>query len=163
MTSSETQYATSATSTHDFEFDVTSYSDADLSGYEFHYTIDGTNSTMSGSQTLGLGQSEAFSFSLGLGDYSVSVSVYNASGELISETGEYSLSVVPPIPNFTLTPIFFNIFDANFSLGRSFLLSSSSCLKTDTPEALLASKNITKNVIYELKRKFFLLKSLISK
>ena len=84
LTSSETQYATSATSTHDFEFDVTSYSDANLSGYEFHYTIDGTNSTMSGSQTLGLGESEAFSFSLGLGDYSVSVSVYNASGELIS-------------------------------------------------------------------------------
>ena len=58
---------------------------------------------MSGSQTLGLGESEAFSFSLGLGDYSVSVSVYNASGELISETVEYSLSVIPPIPNFTLT------------------------------------------------------------
>ena len=103
LTSSETQYATSATSTYDFEFDVTSYSDADLSGYEFHYTIDGTNSTMSSSQTLGLGESEAFSFSLGLGDYSVSVSEYNASGELISETVEYSLSVVPPIPNFTLT------------------------------------------------------------
>ena len=29
--------------------------------------------------------------------------MYNASGELISETVEYSLSVVPPIPNFTLT------------------------------------------------------------
>ncbi len=103
LTSSETQYATSATSTHDFEFDVTSYSEANLSGYEFHYTIDGSNSTMSGSQTLGLGESEAFSFSLGLGDYSVSVSVYNASGELISETTEYTLSVVPPIPNFSLT------------------------------------------------------------
>ena len=58
---------------------------------------------MSGSQTLCLGESVLFSFSLGLGDYSVSVSVYNASGELISETVDYSLSVVPPIPNFTLT------------------------------------------------------------
>ena len=58
---------------------------------------------MSGSQTLGLGETEAFSFSLGLGNYSVAVSVYNASGELISETTEYSLSVVPPIPNFSLT------------------------------------------------------------
>jgi len=103
LTSSEIQYATSPTSTHDFEFDVTSFSEGDLSGYEFHYSIDGTNSTMSGSQTLGLGETEAFSFSLGLGNYSVAVSVYNASGELISETTEYSLSVIPPVPNFNLT------------------------------------------------------------
>jgi len=103
LTSSETQAATSPTSTHDFEFDVTSFADGNLSGYEFHYTIDGSTSTVSGSQTLGLGESEAFSFSLGLGTYSVSVAVYNASGELISETTEYSLSVVPPIPNFNLT------------------------------------------------------------
>jgi thiol-disulfide isomerase/thioredoxin len=103
LTSSQSQSISSPTSNADFEFNVTSYSENDLSGYEFHYTIDGTNSTMSGSQNLGLGESEAFSFSLGLGDYSVAVSVYNASGELISETTEYSFSVVPPVPNFSLT------------------------------------------------------------
>ncbi len=103
LTSSQSQSISSPTLNADFEFNVTSYSENDLTGYEFHYTIDGTNSTMSGSQTLGLGESEAFSFSLGLGDYSVAVSVYNASGELISETVDYSLSVVPPIPNFSLT------------------------------------------------------------
>ena len=119
LTSSETQYATSATSTHDFEFDVTSYSENDLSGYEFHYTIDGTNSNMSGSQTLGLGDSEAFSFSLGLGDYSVSVSVYNASGELISEIVEYSLSVVSPTPNFTLTDSYGNDHDLHEYLSEN--------------------------------------------
>ena len=50
LTSSETQYATSATQLM-ILVRCYGYSDANLSGYEFHYTIDGTNSTMSGSQT----------------------------------------------------------------------------------------------------------------
>ena len=48
------------------------------------------------------------------------------------------------MPNFTLTPIFVNIFDANLSLGLSFLSSSSSFLKTDIPRPY-CKENITKN------------------
>ena len=44
--------------------------------------------------------------------------------------------------NFTFTPIFLRIDDANFSLGLSFLSNSLSFLKIDTPEALAANKKI---------------------
>ena len=47
--------------------------------------------------------------------------------------------------NFTFTPIFLSIDDANFSLGLSFLFNSLSFLKIDTPEALAANKKIIKN------------------
>ena len=53
--------------------------------------------------------------------------------------------LIEPVPNFTLTPIFFKIFDANFSLGLSFLFNSSSFLKLETPEAFDANKKIIKN------------------
>ena len=45
----------------------------------------------------------------------------------------------------TFTPIIFKIFEPHFNLGLSFLLSSSKFLKKDTPFALAAIKNKTKN------------------
>ena len=53
--------------------------------------------------------------------------------------------LIEPAPSFTLTPIFFKIFDANFNLGLSFLFNSSNFLKLEIPDAFDANKKIIKN------------------
>jgi thiol-disulfide isomerase/thioredoxin len=103
ISSSAYNTITSPNSATQFTFDVTSFGAGQLSDFVFQYTIDGQTTSLSSSSSIELGESLPFSFDLTLGDYSVSVQVLNSTGELISETMDFNLSVVPPVPNFSLT------------------------------------------------------------
>ena len=104
--------------TTSFDFSVLSTGSEELSGFTFNYTIDGVYNSISATQTLSFGDQEVFTVDLPLGSYDCSVSVTNSSGQQIGAEVEYSLSVVPPVPSFTLEDTYGNSHDIHQILNK---------------------------------------------
>ena len=140
LSSSAYNVATSPNAPAQFTFDVTSFGAGDLSDYEFQYTIDGQTSTLNSSSSIGLGESDSYSFDLTFGDYTASVQVLNSAGELISEIIEFNLSVVAPVPNFSLTDSYGGQHDLYETIEKGdvvlldFMASWCGPCETSTPE-----------------------------
>lgn len=140
ISSSAYMAITSPNSSAQFTFDVTSFGAGQLSDFVFEYIIDGQTTSLSSSYSIELGESSSFSFDLTLGDYSVSVQVLNSVGELISETMNFNLSVVPPVPNFSLTDTYGNQHDLYETIEKGdvvlldFMASWCEPCLTSTPE-----------------------------
>ena len=130
---------TSPNASAQFTFDVTSFGAGDLSDYEFQYTIDGQTSTLNSSSSIGLGESASYNIDLTLGDYTASVQVLNSAGELIGE-GVFNLSVVAPVPNFSLTDSYGGQHDLYETIEKGdvvlldFMASWCGPCETSTPE-----------------------------
>ena len=132
----------------DFTFDVSSYGALDLANYSFVYTIDGgAAQTMSGA-VISIGNTESFSVSLGFGDYDVVAYVLDASGNMIGESVEVTLSVTPPIPNFNMTDTHGDTHDLYSMLSKGdvvvldFFASWCGPCETSTPEVNSVWENL---------------------
>ena len=118
ISSSNYQVVDAEGGTGTFDFTVTSFGTDNLSDYDFNYTINGSPSSIASNQILSVGGQESFSFDLGIGEYTVATSVTNSNGEVLGQEQEFSLFVVPPVPNFTLEDIYGNSHDLHEALSK---------------------------------------------
>lgn len=139
LSSSNYNVATSPNASAQFTFNVTSFGAGDLSDYEFQYTIDGQISTINSSSSIALGESASYSIDLTFGEYTASVQVLNSAGELIGEE-LFNLSVVAPVPNFSLTDSYGGQHDLYETIEKGdvvlldFMASWCGPCETSTPE-----------------------------